>query len=856
MIYASVCSGVEAATLAWKSLGWKPAWFSEIEPFPCEVLKQRFPEVPNLGDMTKITVKNLPDGSQEFSNGNQTIKSEKVDLLVGGTPCFVADTLVLTPFGYKPIQDLKVGDEVISHIGNVCKVTDIGSKDANVGTIDIVGREKITCTDNHPFYCCWEQHKKSIKFDFTMAKYCKNKYAGRVYQNPELNDCDIDKNIIKLAGWFVGSGEVFDKKIIIKIQSKRIFDLFNKTFENCFAYSTKENSIQIEDEKINSWMINYFYHENDFCVPYFIYSYKYQHLFIDGFVDSTEQKSVLSKFYYRTRSLALSFADLFGNHSVKKDLKTGKWYSCENKKTKLFGDRFASIVKEFKDGNGTIRTVYNITVEHDHTYIAEGLAVHNCQGFSVAGKQHGLNDERSAIALSYIRLLKEMQPRFFVWENVPGVFSTNNGNDFKEFLKKINEIGYCCAWRVLDAQFCRVDGFPRAIPQRRRRVFVVGYFGEEWEYPAEILFEPEIVSWDNPPKRVKGKGFTTDVERSTGTTDRNSSKEFGEVNGINFEMWTGECKDISPALQHLRSSDTMVYGELENNENYCFQQNTRNEVRYINQDGQIAGALSAELGSKQQNYIQEKNSYLCYENHAQDSRIKEMNGSCQALSARMGTGGGNLPLVQEYSTIAFEPGIAKREGNNSRFTDEFSGALRGNAGDNQTAVAIQEKTECFNIAFCDANGTRKDRPNGGCYITNADASKTISTSGLNSETVIIDSETIAIDGDKIAKKERKGGSGFGINEDEVMYTQTAKDVHAVAYNTKNKLTVRRLLPLECERLMGFPDNHTRISWRGKKPENCPDAPRYKACGNSMCVNVMRWIGMRIDYVEKKKKNQS
>ena len=72
MRYASVCSGVEAASLAWMPLGWEPVWFSEIESFPCEVLKQRFPGVPNLGDMTKI------DGEKYAGT---------VDLLVGGTPC-------------------------------------------------------------------------------------------------------------------------------------------------------------------------------------------------------------------------------------------------------------------------------------------------------------------------------------------------------------------------------------------------------------------------------------------------------------------------------------------------------------------------------------------------------------------------------------------------------------------------------------------------------------------------------------------------------------------------------------------------------------------------------------------------
>lgn len=69
-------------------------------------------------------------------------------------------------------------------------------------------------------------------------------------------------------------------------------------------------------------------------------------------------------------------------------------------------------------------------------------------------------------------------------------------------------------------------------------------------------------------------------------------------------------------------------------------------------------------------------------------------------------------------------------------------------------------------------------------------------------------------------------------------------------------TVRRLLPIETERLMGFPDNHTKIAWKDKSADECPDSPRYKAAGNSMCVNVMQWIGERIEKVERKYKNES
>lgn len=107
-------------------------------------------------------------------------------------------------------------------------------------------------------------------------------------------------------------------------------------------------------------------------------------------------------------------------------------------------------------------------------------------------------------------------------------------------------------------------------------------------------------------------------------------------------------------------------------------------------------------------------------------------------------------------------------------------------------------------------------------------------------------ESVAIAENIIGRQVQNGGNGTGVQE-ELAYTQNASGVMGVA----NHATVRRLLPIETERLMGFPDNWTKIPWKGKPAEECPDSPRYKACGNSMCVNVMRWIGMRIELTERK-----
>ncbi len=107
---------------------------------------------------------------------------------------------------------------------------------------------------------------------------------------------------------------------------------------------------------------------------------------------------------------------------------------------------------------------------------------------------------------------------------------------------------------------------------------------------------------------------------------------------------------------------------------------------------------------------------------------------------------------------------------------------------------------------------------------------------------------ICVQGSMIDRTERNGPAGGGIKTDGSCYTLNCSDRHSVL--APDMPVVRRLTPMECERLQGFPDNWTRIAWRGKPAEECPDGPRYKAIGNSMAVPVMRWIGERIALAEK------
>ena len=117
-----------------------------------------------------------------------------------------------------------------------------------------------------------------------------------------------------------------------------------------------------------------------------------------------------------------------------------------------------------------------------------------CQSFSVAGLRGGLADPRGNLALRFVQLAAVMQPKWIVWENVPGVLSSGKGRDFGTFLGALGELGYGFAYRILDAQWF-------GVAQRRRRVFVVGYLGD-WRRAAAVLFERESV-FGNPPTRGK-----------------------------------------------------------------------------------------------------------------------------------------------------------------------------------------------------------------------------------------------------------------------------------------------------------------------------------------------------------------
>ena len=155
-----------------------------------------------------------------------------------------------------------------------------------------------------------------------------------------------------------------------------------------------------------------------------------------------------------------------------------------------------------------------------------------CQSFSIAGSRTGLKGA-SGLMWEYVRAVQAISPEWFVWENVPGALSSSHGDDFRCLLQSMDDLGYGLAWRVLDAQFF-------GVAQRRRRVFLVGHFGDQ--RAAEVLFEREGLRWDTPSSREKREALTRRATSSAGITV--GSVWCASDSGSNSAVG----KDIAPTL--------------------------------------------------------------------------------------------------------------------------------------------------------------------------------------------------------------------------------------------------------------------------------------------------------------------
>ena len=417
-----------------------------------------------------------------------------------------------------------------------------------------------------------------------------------------------------------------------------------------------------------------------------------------------------------------------------------------------------------------------------------------CQSFSVAGLRKGMEDPRGNLALTFCAILDKFRPKWFIWENVPGVLSSNKGRDFGSFLGAVAELGYGASYRVLDAQ-----NF--GVPQRRRRVFVIGHLGD-WKPTAEVLFEPESLSRHIEESRKKRKDTPRDSTLGIDTSSPLAARDYKDMGTDGLNKTSAK---MIPTTAHCLQTTSNDYSRADG-----FNMIPEKTDALLARD--YKGLNSDSLASKAIVEV--------FENHPSDSRVKEMGDTCQTVTSTWGMGGGNIPFV------------LGSEQPNAAIAENESPTLTSAMGTGGGHVPILNDTVAYSI--------REDGQKDNMSVTELDVSNCLSSHqpsimSHHAQTFVMDQKVAHGFEPGIAKREGNP-SRFTEEKSPTLRANMGDNQVAVA----KQMAVRKLTPVECERLQGFPDNYTNIK------ENCPDGHRYKAMGNSMAVPVMKWIGERIN----------
>ena len=499
-----------------------------------------------------------------------------------------------------------------------------------------------------------------------------------------------------------------------------------------------------------------------------------------------------------------------------------------------------------------------------------------CQDLSVAGLRKGLAGERSGLFMDQVRIVKEMRaederrgvsddfirPRYLVWENVPGAFSSANGEDFRAVIEEIVHIKdstchvprpdtgrwesagaailgdqFSLAWRVLDAQYW-------GVAQRRRRIFLVADFGGLTA--PKILFEQERLPGDPAEGQDQGKGVTAAAGNSSADSGGSRVAEEKKVDifavHIDQREETINLNGISGALMATTNlqMQTFVAGGMrkfesaEKEECLCLndQGGERMDVSVDVtatlragmsghpplvmgiQQGSAGAEETPDLALTEEAETGGNNYQILFENHGIDARYTGPHEVAPTMSARYGTGGNNVPLVSDMpESYCIAGNIIDREvqngGNGLGCQPDISYTLT--SADRHAVFSRQRSDEFLQNRVTATQSARQHK----------DATDLVCEPYQN---------TVGT----IGYTDHKGINNQYVSEDKCI--------------VENRKLIRRLTPLECERLQGFPDHWTDIP-------GASDSARYKALGNSVAIPCVDFVLRGIAYFLRKMKEE-
>ena len=470
-----------------------------------------------------------------------------------------------------------------------------------------------------------------------------------------------------------------------------------------------------------------------------------------------------------------------------------------------------------------------------------------CQDLSVAGKRSGLEGERSGLFYEGIRIIKELRkesngqyPRISIWENVVGALNSNRGADFGIILNEMAEAGaLVIEWAVLDAQHF-------GIPQRRRRVFVIAIFdpaiAQRCPNPLLPVAEslPGHLAKGKPARKSAANTLTESIgtdgtwwdgrdtaEALTTTSNEQRMPDKQRFQAIVESFTPSSFANYAEGVGTLRSNG----GDLGGGSETLVTEATQMKNVPVKE---IVGSLQARVTATNHESIRDGHAIveepmLIDGTRVDDVRIYEP--PVQTLKQRMGTGGNNVPVI----------GFSHTQGLDAQPSEKAWPTLRKEGSGHAVAIPIDTRN-----ALRDPEKYDEQNRQGLGIGADGDPMATLTPAHVNAVAYDEYNDTIGATHHAL-RAGTKQSTGVLIDNEVVGTLRSGGDggvpssrgEHLVAEPT---MAVRRLTPLECERLMGWPDDHTR--WKADGTEQA-DTHRYKQCGNGVASPVAQWIGKHL-----------
>lgn len=444
---------------------------SDIEPGPLAVEEYRYPDARQLGDISKIDWNEVGP----------------VDVICGGSPCFPAGALVLTDRGFTPIENIHVGDRVLTHLGRWKRVLATGSRVADTIILHGQGTDGIECTPNHPFLAA---HRRQISTHRNGERYRETRFiedgwipaadmTGRMWLNMgeseplpipgfdftgcQVRNIRLTRGLMYFLGRWLGDGWLNIHKrherrnsIMKKVVVCDSFDKENELRERLapsglhFTITRERTGVRFccSSAALYDWIkANFGEKAYGKRLPSWVYGLnrEWRRALLDGYRDSDGHptdhgwtaNSVSRELILGMKALAASLGHSAGVFSVKKRREYGiiegrvvnerpQWQLSvydRSRKSVICERGYWGHVRSVESGRRNVR-VYNLEVEDDNSYTVDGIAVHNCTDVSTAGKRAGMVDgTRSGLWSYQADAVRALKPRIIQWENVNGSLS-------------------------------------------------------------------------------------------------------------------------------------------------------------------------------------------------------------------------------------------------------------------------------------------------------------------------------------------------------------------------------------------------------------------------------------------------